>query len=452
MAKASSSGWSSVLAGGADTIVARASGSGRGALAVVRVSGRDTRRIAEKVCPEIAGSMPWQARLVSFRGADELPIERGVAILYHEPRSHTGEDMLEASVHGSPYIVNELVEAFVAAGARPAGPGEFTRRAVANGKLDLLQAEAVRDLIGAQTARQADNARRQLTGALSADVRRLREALVALSAQLEGALDFEDQGVRGDPAGWSLERGRCRRLIADMLATSRSGERIRDGVRVVIIGPPNSGKSTLFNRLLGTERAIVTTHPGTTRDVVEGELELDGLRVVLADTAGLRATADPVEREGVRRAEAAVASAQVVVELWPSDAAEAAPEERPGAPQPRVRVRSKADLAEGTRPACAEGWLWVSCVTGEGLEALRGELRARVTAEVDDLGGRVAIATRHRRALQRADDELASVGRDQPEILAEAVRWALREVRELTGEVATEDVLDEVFRTFCVGK
>jgi tRNA modification GTPase len=360
--------------------------------------------------------------------------------------------MLEASVHGSPHIVSSLVEAFVAAGARPAEPGEFTRRAVANGKMDLLQAEAVRDLIGAQTACQVANARHQLVGGLSQEVNRLRDGLVALLAQLEGALDFEHQGVRSERSRWARERARCRRLIADMLATARSGERIRDGVRVAIIGPPNSGKSTLFNHLLGTERAIVTAHPGTTRDVIEGELDLDGLRVVLSDTAGLRETGDPVEREGVRRAEGAIASAQVVVELWPSDATDEAPPACGDAPRPRVGVRSKSDLAGDEHRPGPDGWLWVSCVTGEGLEALRGELRDRVTAEVDDLGGRVAIAGRHRRALERADRELASVGGDQPEILAEAVRWALREVRELTGEVVTDDVLDEVFRTFCVGK
>lgn len=237
-----------------------------------------------------------------------------------------------------------------------------------------------------------------------------------------------------------------------MLGTARSGERIRDGVRVAIVGPPNSGKSTLFNCLLGRERAIVMPHPGTTRDVVEGELELDGLRVVLADTAGLRATVDPVEQEGVRRAEAAVASAHVVVELWPSDASQPARTVRVEPPQVTLRVRSKVDLGDGERSAGHGGWLPVSCVTGEGLDALRSALRAEVTAEVDDLGGRVAIAERHRRALERADHELLSADADQPELLAEAVRWALREVHELTGEVATEELLDEVFGTFCIGK
>jgi tRNA modification GTPase len=452
MAKASSSAWSSVLADGADTIVARASGSGRGALAVIRVSGRETRRIAEKVCPEIADSESWQARLVRFRGSDNQVIERGVAVLYRGPRSYTGEDMLEASVHGSPYIVRALLEAFVAAGARPAVAGEFTRRAVANGKMDLLQAEAVRDRIAAQTGRQADNARRQLTGALSVDVQRLRDGLLTLAARLEGALDFEEHGVTSDRLTWSGELARCRAMIADMLATSRCGERIRNGVRVAIIGPPNSGKSTLFNCLLGTDRAIVTAHPGTTRDVIEGEIELDGLRVVLADTAGLRETADPVEREGVKRAEAAVAAAQVVIELWPSDAAEPLPGMHEGPRGTSLHVRSKSDLGVGARPVEPAGALSVSCVTGEGLEALRSELRSRVTTEVEDLGDRVAIAARHGRALERADRELAAAEGAQPEVLAEGVRWALREVRELTGEVAPDDVLDEVFRTFCIGK
>ena len=451
MAKASSNGWSSVLADGADTIVARASGPGRGALAVIRVSGPDTRRMAARVCPELADSQPWRARLVRFRGPDGEAIERGVAVLFHAPRSYTGEDMLEASVHGSPYLVRTLVEAFVAAGARPAASGEFTRRAVANGKMDLLQAEAVRDLIAAETARQADNARRQLTGALSAQVERLRDGLVALAAQLEGTLDFAEQGVASDPKTWHREHTRCCGMIRDMLATARSGERIRDGVRVAIVGPPNSGKSTLFNCLLGMERAIVTPHPGTTRDVVEGEIELDGVRVLLADTAGMRETADPVEREGVRRAEAAVASAHVVVELWPAEAPEPPPAVPVEPPQVTVRVRSKCDLAPGPRSR-EDGWLPVSCVTGEGIDELWRELGARVTSGVDDLGERVAIAGRHRRALARAELELASAPSDQPEILAEGVRWALREVRELTGEVATDQVLDEVFRTFCIGK
>jgi tRNA modification GTPase len=419
---------------------------------VVRVSGPDTRRMAAAVCPELTGTEPWRAKLVGLRGPGDEPMERGVAVLYHTPRSYTGEDMLEVSVHGSPFIVRALVAAFVAAGARPAAPGEFTRRAVANGKMDLLQAEAVRDLIGAQTARQADNARRQLTGALTAEVQQLRDGLLALLAQVEGALDFEHQGVPSDRRRWSRELARSRRVIADMLATAHSGERIRDGVRVAIVGPPNSGKSTLFNRLLGAERAIVTPHPGTTRDVVEGELELDGLRVVLADTAGLRTTGDPVEREGVRRAEAAVASADVVVELSPSDAADPIPSGGVESPRVTLRVRSKADLVDGERSAGPGDWLWVSCVTGEGLDALREELRLRVTGEVDDLGGRVAIADRHRRALRRADDELSAADGDHPEVLAEAIRWALREVRELTGEVATEEVLDEIFRTFCIGK
>lgn len=453
MAKASSSGWSSVLAGGADTIVARGSGPGRGALAVVRVSGADTCRIATVVCPGVDFQLPWTARLTDFFDAGGSQLERGVAIPYRAPQSYTGEDMLEALVHGSTYLVNALIDALIAAGARPAEPGEFTRRAVANGKMDLVQAEAVRDLIAADTARQADNARHQLAGRLSEEFAALRDQFLGVLADVEGTVDFAEHGVDWQPERCLRRVDECRRQIAALLDTAVSGERIRQGVRVVIVGPPNSGKSTLFNRLIGVERAIVTPHPGTTRDVVEAELDIGGLRVVLADTAGLRDTSDPVESEGVRRTRAAVSSAHVVVQLWPADTPQDGVPVAPIDDLPTVRVWSKADLAEaGDSLHPPNGWQAVSCVTGDGLVGLRERLRAAVESDVVDLAGGVAISARHRRALQRAATELARADHLQPELLAESVRWALREVQEVTGEVAGEEVLDEVFRTFCIGK
>lgn len=442
MVKASSSGWSSDLSGGAETIVARATAPGPAALAVVRLSGPDVRRIASEISPAVDFGEPWRARLVALDGLDE----RAVAVAFAAPRSFTGEDMLELTVHGSPFVVRSLIERCLAAGARQAGPGEFTRRAVANGKMDLVQAEAVRDLVHAETAWQARNAREQLDGLLSRRLAGLRDGLVELLARLEASLDFADHGVALDADAELARLARCREALADLLATAAAGERIRDGVRVVIVGPPNSGKSTLFNTLLGRERAIVGPHPGTTRDVLEAELEIAGLRVALADTAGLREAADPVEEEGVRRARAAAATATVVIELWPADGGPP-----PGAPPEdaaTIRVMSKADLPHPAAPSP----LAVSCATGEGVDRLRELLAETVAGGVPDLGGEVAISQRHRRGLERAVAELAACDLAAPELAAESLRWATGELEALIGGLATEEVLDEVFASFCIGK
>lgn len=446
MEKGFSSGLSSALAGGADTVVARSSPAGRGGLAVIRVSGGGAREIAARVCPGLDADRGWRASLVAVRGADGEPIDRAVAVSYPAPRSYTGEDMVELTVHGSPWVVRATVGAFVAAGARPAEPGEFTRRAVANGKLDLVQAEAVNDLCSAETEWQARLARAQLEGGLSDRFADLRDALTGCLSAIEAALDFGHHDIDYDLEAVTLERDRARAVIDGLLETADSGRRIRDGLRVAITGPKNSGKSTLFNTLVGSERAIVSAHPGTTRDVVEAHLEIAGVPVVLQDTAGLGEAVDPVEREGVRRARLAVETADAVIELWPADGrCETPPIERPG-----VRVRSKWDLARAT--AVEDGWVAVSCASGEGLDRLRRELASVACDGVGGLGGEVAIAERHRRCLVAAAAELDAVDLGLPEVAAEAVRGALEAVRDLTGEVASEDVLDRIFGSFCIGK
>jgi len=449
MEKASSSGWSSTLAGGADTIVARSSPAGRGGLALIRVSGSETKDVAAKVVPDLDMDRGWRASLVELRGGDGELVDRVVALPYQTPRSYTGEDMLEVMVHGAPWIVRATIEAFVAAGARPAEPGEFTRRAVANGKLDLVQAEAINELTLAETAWQARLARTQIDGRLSREFGELRATIVDLLAELEAALDFAHHDIPFDAELAQKWRERSVAQALSLLATASAGRRIRDGVRVVILGPPNSGKSTLFNLMVGQERAIVSPHPGTTRDVVEAELEMAGVRMILKDTAGLGETADPVEREGIRRARGAAANADAVLLLWPAggsrDAVPEAAKERP-----TLRIRSKWDLAAGEEPPL--GWYAVSCETGAGVDELRRALTEMVVGEVVDLGGEVAIAERHRRALEGAVAELEGADFELPEIAAEAVRAALEAVRELTGEVVTEDLLDQIFSTFCIGK
>jgi tRNA modification GTPase len=449
MAKVFSSEWSSDLAGGADTIAARSSAAGRAAVAVVRVSGPATREIAAAIVPELDLARPWRASLTTVRDASGAEIDRAIAVFFRQPRSYTGEDMLEISVHGAPWIVRTTMAAACDAGARPAGPGEFTRRAVANGKMDLVQAEAINDLVRAETAWQARLARAQADGVLSKQFRALRDVLVELLARLEGSLDFSDHEAESELA---VIEGRLRDAVGrtrELLASAPAGRRVRDGLRVVIAGPPNSGKSTLFNRLVGRDGAIVSPHPGTTRDVIEAEIELSGVRVVLKDTAGVGVSSDPVEREGIRRATGAVAEADLVLLLTAADddggVVPPVPPDRPTIP-----IRSKSDLdPDGVPP---DGWLPVSCRTGDGLSDLHRLLGSAVTEEVADLGGEWAISERHRRALESALAELDRVDLDRPELAVENVRAAAGEVGELTGEVLTEDVLDRIFGTFCIGK
>ena len=436
---------SSALAGGADTIVARATAAGRGALAVVRVSGPGTARVLAAVCPAVDGARGWTASLTELHDAAGQVLDRGVVVVFPSPRSFTGEDMVEATVHGSPYLVERLIEACVAAGARHAEPGEFTRRAVANGKLDLVQAEAVRDLVEAETAWQLRNAREQLGGALSQRFRDLRGELVGLAATVDAALEFEAQAVVVAETEIRERAESCLRLLADLEGTATAGARIRDGLGVVILGPPNAGKSTLFNYLCGRERAIVSPDPGTTRDVVEAELDVGGVRVVVRDTAGLRESGDAVEEEGRRRALQAAASADVVIVLW---AADGPPPTAVPSGVPVLQLRSKADLGCESQ----DGWLPISSQTGQGLEDFRRRLTEIVLGDVPDLGGAVAVASRHRASLERARVAIEGADWSCPELAAEDVRWALRAAEELFGEVDDEALLDEVFAAFCVGK
>ncbi len=445
MAMGSSSELSSALVGGADTIVARATAPGRSALAVIRVSGPMTGAVAAAVCPEADVTRGWRAALVGVRDATGQVLDQGVVVPFPAPRSYTGEDMIELTIHGSPYLAEQVIEACVAAGARRAEPGEFTRRAVANGKLDLVQAEAVRDLVAAETAWQLRNAREQLAGTLSRQFAHLRDELVALAALVDASLEFEAQAVVVPEAEVRDQAGACVRLLAELVGTAAAGERIRDGLRAVIIGPPNAGKSTLFNHLSGFDRAIVSPEPGTTRDTLETEIEIGGLRLVVQDTAGLRAGGGEIEAEGHRRAAAAAAAADLLIVLWAADGPQPS-----GVPAgiPTLWVRSKADLG----CTAGGGWLAVSCRTGQGLDELRGRLIELVLAGVADLGGAVAVAARHRVALERALEALEGADWGAPELAAEHVRWALGAAEELLGDVDDEAVLDRVFAAFCVGK
>jgi len=447
----------------ADPIAALATPPGRAALAVVRLSGEGAFGIAARIVPTFTPTPPRTAHLADFAGADGAHIDRGLYTVFPGPHSYTGEDLVEFSCHGGSVAPAGVLAALLEAGARLALPGEFTRRAVLNGRMDLLQAEAVGDLIDATAPRQARAALHHLDGGLSRRLAELRGALLDAEALLGYDIDFpgEDDGPVA-PAAITARLAELQRQVARLLATAPAGERLRTGALVVLAGPPNVGKSSLFNALLGSERAIVTPAPGTTRDAIEADTTFLGWPIRLVDTAGLRESVDEAERLGVGFSRRYLEAADVVVACArmggdPGGQGTDLPDDqRSGAV---LRVLTMADLAPSPPPPLPASLIATSAVTGEGLDTLREAVtRAAFGAEValGDLGP-VLTRERHRIALARAQDALAaalpalSEGREAV-LAAHHLREAARGLEELIGVVDVEEVLDRVFRSFCVGK
>jgi len=437
-----------------DTIVAPATPVGRSALAVVRIDGPRAAAILMK----LAGVEPEerQATKIAVRHdgkiVDECVVTRWVA-----PRSFTGNDIVELSLHGNPALVQRVIEICVASGARIAEAGEFTERAVLNGKLDLIQAEAIADLVAARTSVQAQLSLSNLRGLLSQTAERLRGSLLHVLSQLEAALDFSDEGYE------FISRDEAIRTLADALADVRSlletyqrGSATTRGLSAVILGKPNAGKSSLLNRLVGSERAIVTAVPGTTRDIVRETIEVGGLPVSFADTAGLRPTDDLVEGIGVSRAREAAASADLVLYLIDAavglDAEDRREMDALGADKAIV-VFTKCDLA-----AAPPGTRAISTITGVGFQELLAELDSLVRARyVGPEESAVVVNLRQRMALLEAEsaitDAVATLSGDlSEEAVAVDLYRATSALASLTGAVATEDVLREIFSKFCIGK
>jgi len=439
-----------------DPIAALATPPGRSAIAVVRLSGAGALAVAARVVDGFRADCPRVATLATFRDAAGDPIDRGLVTVFPGPGSYTGEDLVELSCHGGLLAPARLLAALHAAGARPASPGEFTRRAVLNGKLDLVQAEAVGDLIDAVAPAQARAALRQLDGGLSRRLMELRRVLVETEGLLAYDIDFpgEDDGpISSARIAAQLEdvAGRLERL----LATAPAAERLREGALLVLAGRPNAGKSSLFNALLGTERTLVTEIPGTTRDAVEAHTDFLGWPVRLIDTAGLWDAPGKIDRLGVEVSRRYLASADLVLLCVETGRLPGADELAIAAERPTLVVRTKVDL-DGTTAAESVG---VSAVTGEGLDALRRAVAERVFAE------RIALAdlepaltrARHRTALERAQGALAGAleqfrGSGDAVLVAHHLRQATTALDELVGAVDVEDILDRVFASFCVGK
>lgn len=442
--------------GAQDTICALASGPLPSAIAVVRISGPSVYEIGALL---LTGGLPPARRGTLTKLIDQAGslIDEGIALFFPAPNSYTGEDTLELFLHGGPAVVGHALGALTAIeGVRLAEPGEFTRRAFEAGKLNLTQAEGVADLIEAETLAQKGQALRQLSGGLSETYAGWRDELMGLLALVEVMIDFPDEGDV-DANAASPVRPRVTDLIAEVeaaLGDGGIGERIRDGFRIAIIGAPNAGKSTLLNRLAGREAAIVTSRPGTTRDVIEIRKVLGGQVVWIADTAGLRETEDEIEAEGIRRAKMTADDADLCILLVdPSETA--APPPLPYPSPKGIVVVNKADLVAPGQTMTAD--FIVSAKDGAGVEALEAGLAARIQALAGSVEAPVITRARHREKLTRGLAALASArtALDNQlgfELVAEDLRLAIREMQAIIGEIGVEDVLGAVFSRFCIGK
>lgn len=427
----------------ARTVFALASGTGRSALAVMRISGPAAGMLLET----LAGRLPppRRASLRPLRAPDSGEIlDRALVLWFPAPGSYTGEDCAELHLHGGHAVIEGIASVLLALGARPAEPGEFTRRAFLNGRIDLLQAEAVADLVDAESSAQRRQALTQLEGSLGDLYRGWTARLLALLADAEAAIDFPDEGV-ADPDHAAAIASLHAELAAH-LADERRGERLREGLTIVVVGPPNVGKSSLVNALSGREIAITAPTPGTTRDALETRIVLGGVPLTLVDTAGLRDSPDPVEAEGVRRARARLSAADLVISV--TDATAPAPFALDAA-APVLALANKTDLA----PPPAGTDLAVSALTGTGLAELRNRLAHLAEGLARSEGPPPLTRARHRSALQEAKAALAAAAAaPAPELLAEDLRQALAALGRITGAVGVEDILDRIFSTFCIGK
>ena len=437
--------------GSAGTIAAIATPPGRGGVGVLRVSGPRVPEIAARV----AGGLPAprMARLRDFKDASGESIDRGLVLFFPAPGSYTGEPVLELQGHGGPVVMGALLSAVLDAGARLAEPGEFTRRAFLNGRLDLAQAEAVADLIDAASREAARSAARSLRGEFSSAVEGLVEQVTELRALVEATLDFPEEEV--DPLHHEDAVARLKAAqgsLEDVLARSRQGSLLRAGIHVVLAGRPNVGKSSLLNRLAGEERAIVTPMPGTTRDAIREAIQIGGVPLVVVDTAGLRVSEDPVEKLGMERSRREIGQADLVLSIASADDPDAVAPDLPAGIEV-LKIVNKADLRPGREGVDQEGRIWVSARTGAGWRALEaGILRA---AGWRSAGETVFLAReRHLRALELARDHLFAAARQTAawEFFAEELRKAQDALGDITGRVSSDDLLGEIFSRFCIGK
>jgi len=453
----------------ADTIAAIATPPGEGGLAVVRISGPSAMTVADQ-CFQPAGqtakrpsAAPTHTIHFGHIVRHGQRVDEVLLAVLRKPRTYTREDVVEISCHGGLLVAKLVLDAVLEAGARLAHPGEFTQRAFLNGRLDLAQAEAVADLIHSRTDLALRAAQEQLAGQLSQRINRLRDEMMQTLAHVEAHIDFPDEDIAPDTKALllaRLERGLA--FMDGLLRTAGEGQILRRGIRAVIVGRPNAGKSSLLNQLLGHDRAIVSPIPGTTRDTIEETANIRGLPVIFTDTAGLRTSGDALEAEGIRRSHAALARAELILHVL--DASEPlTPDDEHHlaefAGKKRILVRNKADLPPrlDLSPALSPV-VSVSCLTGDGLEALKDAIKSLVwSGQIESDPSEVTINSRHEDALKRAhtatDRAVAALTAGAGlELAALELRLAVNAIGEIVGKTTTEDLLDAIFSTFCLGK
>ena len=435
-----------------NTIAAIATPPGMGGVSVIRVSGKNAAAIAQTLSGKLP--VPRHATLATFRDAQGETVDQGLLLYFPAPHSFTGEEVIELQGHGGVAVTQNLLHAVLAAGARLAEPGEFSRRAFLNDKMDLAQAEAVADLIAARSQAAVQAAQRALQGDFSRAVNALAEEIYTLRRYVEAALDFPEEEIdflaEGDIEARLLAFGDA---LARLIAQSEQGRLLNEGIELAIVGEPNAGKSSLLNALAGAERAIVTDLAGTTRDIVREQLVIEGIPVHVLDTEGLRDSGDVVEQEGIRRARKAMAEADII--LWLIDGSRAQAAEDIGAPADKIllQVWNKADQAGVD---AEDERLWISAKTGQGLERLRQEI-ARLAGQENREESPFIARARHVEALKRAQHHyqqaLAQLrGWRAGELVAEDMRQVHDALGEITGKVSADELLGSIFASFCIGK
>jgi len=448
-----------------DTIAAIATPPGQGGVGIVRLSGPLRRTIGEQITRHTL--TPRYAHYGSFRDSNGTLLDQGITLFFANPNSFTGEDVLELQAHGGPVVLDLLLQATLSMGARMARPGEFSERAFLNDKLDLAQAEAIADLISASSEQAARSAVRTLEGTFSKTIDALTQSCIALRVYVEAAIDFPDEDIDFLSDGHvSSALEALKTQLSATLAAAQQGVLLQEGMTLVIAGRPNAGKSSLLNALSGQETAIVTEYAGTTRDILQATIQLDGLPLQIIDTAGLRETSDPVEQLGIERALKAIAKADLL--LWVMDGsvendvateveflAQKAPE---ALKLPQLTVHNKCDIS-GEAPgfsATQDNCVVISAQTGVGLPELRTYLKAKVGfAEAQE--GQITARRRHLDALRRAQDHLVQAEQQlhqhaAGELVAEDLRACQNALSEITGSFTSDDLLGEIFSSFCIGK
>ncbi len=442
-----------------ETIAAVSTPAGEGAIALVRLAGPEAIEVADQIYrgKQKPSELPSHFQQFGEIVEGERLIDQVMLTVHRAPASYTGDDVVEISCHGGLLVTARVWEACLHAGARAARPGEFTERAFMNGKLDLTQAEAVIDLIRAQTDLALRSATEQLEGRLGERIAQLREDLISLVANLEAYIDFPDEDIEPDVGeAFRARLDKIRAHMEALLATADQGRVFREGVRVVIYGATNAGKSSLLNRLLGVPRAIVNEVPGTTRDTIEEVVSLRGVALRLTDTAGLRPSANAVEQEGMTRTEKALAQADLVLHLFDANAAKPQYSTAKNAERVELLLLNKSDLPEHSDWKNCDA-LRISCATEDGLAGLEERILAKVNGQRWDVPSAVAINARHRDCLRRALEacdraRAALLGNLGPEFIVVDLRAALHAVGEVIGHADMEDILDSLFATFCIGK